>query len=277
MNLKSNKAITLVALIITIIILLVLAGVTLSMVLGENGLINKAQSSVDKYQEIASNEQIKLNEMEDYLTKMPVRIISYNGITIKVGEIATPELILEGGEYNNITFESSNPDIAIVDSDTGEMKGVKEGNTTITVTVTSYNGTIARQSCEVIVKDYLIGAEITVSGIEFYVIEDTGDKLKLLTKSQISGITNWSNAMSIATNFGANLGASGRLITIDEVRSLPNHVIKGGVTAGWWTQSWYNTAQSWMYYVSAGGSVSYLWTGNNAATRPVILIEKSKI
>ena len=67
MNLKSNKAITLVALIITIIILLILAGVTLSMVLGDNGLINKAQSSVDKYQQSANNDQILLNSIEEYI------------------------------------------------------------------------------------------------------------------------------------------------------------------------------------------------------------------
>ena len=67
MKLKSNKAITLVALIITIIILLILAGVSLSMVLGENGLINKAQSSVDKYQESSENEQELLNKIEKYL------------------------------------------------------------------------------------------------------------------------------------------------------------------------------------------------------------------
>ena len=67
MNLKSNKAITLVALIITIIILLILAGVSLSMVLGDNGLINKAQSSVDKYQESANNEQALLNSIENYI------------------------------------------------------------------------------------------------------------------------------------------------------------------------------------------------------------------
>ncbi len=67
MNLKSNKAITLVALIITIIILLILAGVSLSMILGENGLINKAQSSVNAYQETSNNEQNFLNKIGDYL------------------------------------------------------------------------------------------------------------------------------------------------------------------------------------------------------------------
>ena len=67
MNLKSNKAITLIALIITIIILLILAGVSLSMVLGENGLINKAQSSVNKYKESSENEQKLLNSIENYM------------------------------------------------------------------------------------------------------------------------------------------------------------------------------------------------------------------
>ena len=67
MNLKSNKAITLVALIITIIILLILAGVSLSMILGENGLINKAQSSVNAYQQAALNEQNLLQSIEDYM------------------------------------------------------------------------------------------------------------------------------------------------------------------------------------------------------------------
>ena len=67
MNLRSNKAITLVALIITIIILLILAGVSLSMVLGENGLINKAQAGVNKYQESSENEQKLLNSIENYM------------------------------------------------------------------------------------------------------------------------------------------------------------------------------------------------------------------
>ncbi len=66
MKFKSNKAITLVALIITIIILLILAGVSLSMILGENGLINKAQSSVDKYKDSSENEQNLLNQIEEY-------------------------------------------------------------------------------------------------------------------------------------------------------------------------------------------------------------------
>ena len=54
--LKADKGITLVALIITIIVLLILAGVSISMVLGDNGLINKAQKSVDTYENKAVKE-----------------------------------------------------------------------------------------------------------------------------------------------------------------------------------------------------------------------------
>ena len=39
---KNNKGITLVALVITIIVLLILAGVSISMVVGENGVLNRA-------------------------------------------------------------------------------------------------------------------------------------------------------------------------------------------------------------------------------------------
>ena len=92
MNLKSNKAITLVALIITIIILLILAGVSLSMVLGDNGLINKAQSSVDKYQESANNEQALLNEIEDYMARETDKPHSADGTWDDNKQVNTPKL-----------------------------------------------------------------------------------------------------------------------------------------------------------------------------------------
>ena len=44
-----KSGITLIALIITIIVLLVLAGVVVNLSMGENGIIKKSQSSVDKY------------------------------------------------------------------------------------------------------------------------------------------------------------------------------------------------------------------------------------
>ena len=55
----SNKGITLVALIITIIVLLILAMVSISLVMN-GGIINKSKSAVDKYSQEEIEEQIKL-------------------------------------------------------------------------------------------------------------------------------------------------------------------------------------------------------------------------
>lgn len=42
---KNNKGITLIALVVTIIVLLILAGVSIAMLTGENGILNRAKES----------------------------------------------------------------------------------------------------------------------------------------------------------------------------------------------------------------------------------------
>lgn len=53
---KSEQGITLVALVVTIIVLLILAGITISAVLGENGLVEKAKKSVQAHQNAVVDE-----------------------------------------------------------------------------------------------------------------------------------------------------------------------------------------------------------------------------
>lgn len=54
---KKAKGITLIALVITIVIVLILAGISMSFVLGENGIITKAQEARDKTAEAKANEE----------------------------------------------------------------------------------------------------------------------------------------------------------------------------------------------------------------------------
>lgn len=63
--LKSSKGITLVALVITIIVLLILAGVTISIVL-HTGIIDNSQRAVNSWNQAAINE----TESFDYLNKL---------------------------------------------------------------------------------------------------------------------------------------------------------------------------------------------------------------
>ena len=65
----SNSAITLVALVITIIVLLILAGVTLSMVMGDSGIFGKANNAKEKTAYANAQEKIKLAVMNSYNTE----------------------------------------------------------------------------------------------------------------------------------------------------------------------------------------------------------------
>ena len=59
-KLKRNKGITLISLIVTIIVLLILAGVAISMLSGENGILNQATRAKTRTESKTIEEQVKL-------------------------------------------------------------------------------------------------------------------------------------------------------------------------------------------------------------------------
>lgn len=69
MKIKKERGITLIALVVTIVILLILAGVSINLVLGQNGLIAKAQEAALKTDKASLNEKIQMAivaaQMED--------------------------------------------------------------------------------------------------------------------------------------------------------------------------------------------------------------------
>ena len=57
---KKNKGITLIALVITIIILLILAGISISMLTGQNGILNRAQEAKVKNEKSQAQEEVTI-------------------------------------------------------------------------------------------------------------------------------------------------------------------------------------------------------------------------
>ena len=57
---KKEEGITLVALVVTIIILIILAGISLNMILGENGIIGKTKTAKEETTELISSNDIEL-------------------------------------------------------------------------------------------------------------------------------------------------------------------------------------------------------------------------
>ncbi len=83
---KANKGITLIALVITIIILIILAGVSINLVLGENGILSKAQTAKKEIEEGEKEEQVILAQAE---ANMNDKETEYAGIKIPAGMAPT--------------------------------------------------------------------------------------------------------------------------------------------------------------------------------------------
>lgn len=67
---KKEKGITLVALVVTIVILLILAGVSLSLVLGNQGLVTKANEGRTNYTNASNYEHETLTNADKYINSL---------------------------------------------------------------------------------------------------------------------------------------------------------------------------------------------------------------
>lgn len=63
-NFRKNQGITLIALVITVIVLLILAGVTIATLTGDNGILKRAQEAKNKTEQASSDELKKLTQLE---------------------------------------------------------------------------------------------------------------------------------------------------------------------------------------------------------------------
>lgn len=64
LELEGKRGITLIALVITVIILLILAGIVISLAIGENGIIKKAGQAGEEYKLASIRENVELGIMD---------------------------------------------------------------------------------------------------------------------------------------------------------------------------------------------------------------------
>ena len=98
MKIKQTKGITLIALVITIIVLLILAGVAISMLTGENGILKQATSAKDKTDKSEFEEQVKLAVMASKVNDKGA--IDLTTLESEIGKVKGAEIIKNGTENN---------------------------------------------------------------------------------------------------------------------------------------------------------------------------------
>ena len=66
-KIKQEKGITLIALVVTIVVLLILAGVSVNALFGNSGIIQKAQNAQNKMNKATENDQKEINELNNWI------------------------------------------------------------------------------------------------------------------------------------------------------------------------------------------------------------------
>ena len=130
-KLKENKGITLIALVITIIILLILAGVVIATLTGDNGILGKAKTTND---EEKAKEQIKIAVMGSYGKDGE---LNYDDLTKNLGQIGIKDLPNEASYPLEVTLDGVSATIEA----NGEVNFTTSGGYTQTGdTITSPDG-----------------------------------------------------------------------------------------------------------------------------------------
>ena len=202
LNEDMNQGITLIALVITIIVLLILAGISIASLTGENGILNKASQAGEKTIKAQLKEEIELAIIEIQAEELPkgrsvtLETLVNGQLTNKLQDItATLENNEIIGEYKGYDYTIDDKFNVIIG---GQVKGISieyelnnqeytNQDITLTIHATSTNGEITKiEGPTELIKNGDNTYIVTQNGdYEFVVTDSTGQ-----TKKRIIKITN---------------------------------------------------------------------------------------
>ncbi len=125
---RNNKGITLIALVITIIVLLILAGVSIAMVTGQNGILNQASRAGAQTQVAEAKELAGVQVSSAVAAAYEERYVNKN-TSINTNNIAGA---ITGGQ---LTLTSEHPDKYTIEDDTITIIPLPENGVQITGTI----------------------------------------------------------------------------------------------------------------------------------------------
>ena len=180
MNLQKfneKRGITLIALVVTIIVLLILAGVSISMLTGQNGVLNRAGEAKEEYSNSSEKEKIQLSYASAITKKLGNSITAeelQNELDEMLGKnqdgTSKTEITDRGDGVFYVKFIETNHNYKIYNGEvaliTGEDKSVVEPkniadweynpNDDGTLTITGYKGS----DTEVVIPNYISGVKV---------------------------------------------------------------------------------------------------------------------
>ncbi len=125
---KSNKGITLVALVITIIVLLILAGVSISLVVGDNGVLTQAGDAADKTDLASAESALELTLSSVYSNFMSN--VWNDDVTAKIADNVTVAELDKELQNNGYYIVKFGDDSKVTSDETTNIAGDASGDST---------------------------------------------------------------------------------------------------------------------------------------------------
>ena len=161
---KQERGVTLIALVVTIVVLLILAGISINLVLKNNGVISKAKEAKKQYAEAQTNDEKQQKEIEDWIEETVTNVKKIEGVVIPEGYYYV------GGTKAKGIVISDNANDNELDKGKEDVRRDLEGNQWVWIPVDTPS------SLYITVTD---GVELNKG------IEDTGVKTTRYTKSNV--------------------------------------------------------------------------------------------
>ncbi len=240
----SEKAITLIALVVTIVILLILAGVTITMILGQNGLFTRAREGAAAYNESEVRDDLSMLITQYTWDKAAEKTDKSLGDYLKDNGATSVKANAEGTTlevtYKGYTFK--------VNKDSGEITEVSKSDSSdspATPTIIPKVGEIVSYTPDTPSTGYDLSTDKSGSNIaqtidgtydpttwKIMEVDESGNVTKLLgigSKNVIfKGSTGYNNGVYLLNDIcksrygNASLGATARSLNVEDIESKMN-------------------------------------------------------
>ena len=296
-HLGKEQGITLIALVITIIILLILAGITIS-ALTNQGLFKNAKIAQNATEKAEAEQSQRLNEYEDEINKYLSNnskteeklVDKVNDGTIKIGDYvkytpdkaSTDSILQELNTYSGsnanttstLTQESLN--WRVLDVKDGKVRLISELPTTSTITLSSYNGynnavKLLDDTCSTLYTNKQLASK--VQNIK---IEDIQDKMVETDYSKFD--SNYGKTFTPTTKYYPNIlikekeqkvnGTAGTELGLSEQTEVINQTIKPQATSlevkyTYWSKSMitndFKDSKYYELFINNGSNYATYW------------------
>ena len=151
---KQVKGITLIALVVTIIVLLILAGVAINLTIGQNGIFIRAQNATEIYKNKSLNENLEMEKTEDIIDEIILGKITYEKEDVNI--IASYDNIELNADIYNLDIDS-NKWIILVHGYGGTKEDTNSGNIRDKYISKGYNVITPQMRYEIGSEDYTFG------------------------------------------------------------------------------------------------------------------------